>query len=237
MYPRGAEAPDRRGVRPGADDQPRRGGRPRQLVRPGVPRQRRRAQPAAASTRSSPTSTATAGCSAPSSRRTARASCSTTTATSSPTSTPQQLQAGDRRCRSRSRSMYRSRDDDADASSAAEQPLATQRDGVPVHLMDIHLEKGMHCVDCHFVQDVHGNTRALRRGAGGDRDPVHRLPRHRRRSERDAAHDRPGGVDTSTPRRAAARPQPGGDADAVRQAAVRAARRQDLSRTRWSRRT
>jgi hypothetical protein len=33
------------------------------------------------------------------------------------------------------------------------------RDGVPVHLMDIHLEKGMHCVDCHFIQDVHGNTR------------------------------------------------------------------------------
>ncbi len=31
--------------------------------------------------------------------------------------------------------------------------------GVPVHLMDIHLEKGMHCVDCHFVQDVHGNGR------------------------------------------------------------------------------
>ena len=25
-----------------------------------------------------------------------------------------------------------------------------------VHLKDIHLEKGMHCVDCHFVQDVHG---------------------------------------------------------------------------------
>jgi hypothetical protein len=31
------------------------------------------------------------------------------------------------------------------------------RDGVPVHLMDVHLEKGMHCVDCHFVQDAHGN--------------------------------------------------------------------------------
>ncbi|MCI0681458.1 MAG: hypothetical protein L0Y71_05075 [Gemmataceae bacterium] len=31
------------------------------------------------------------------------------------------------------------------------------RDGIPVHLMDIHLERGMHCVDCHFVQDVHGN--------------------------------------------------------------------------------
>jgi hypothetical protein len=26
-----------------------------------------------------------------------------------------------------------------------------------VHLKDIHLEKGMHCVDCHFAQDSHGN--------------------------------------------------------------------------------
>jgi hypothetical protein len=26
-----------------------------------------------------------------------------------------------------------------------------------VQLKDIHLEKGMHCVDCHFNQDVHGN--------------------------------------------------------------------------------
>ncbi len=26
-----------------------------------------------------------------------------------------------------------------------------------VHLKDIHLEKGMHCVDCHFSSDVHGN--------------------------------------------------------------------------------
>jgi hypothetical protein len=25
--------------------------------------------------------------------------------------------------------------------------------GKPVHLKDIHLEKGMHCVDCHFAQD------------------------------------------------------------------------------------
>ncbi len=29
--------------------------------------------------------------------------------------------------------------------------------GSAVHLMDIHLEKGMHCVDCHFNQDSHGN--------------------------------------------------------------------------------
>lgn len=31
--------------------------------------------------------------------------------------------------------------------------------GVPVHLRDIHLERGMHCVDCHFVQDAHGDAR------------------------------------------------------------------------------
>lgn len=28
-----------------------------------------------------------------------------------------------------------------------------------VHLKDIHLEKGMHCIDCHFVQDSHGDGR------------------------------------------------------------------------------
>jgi hypothetical protein len=31
------------------------------------------------------------------------------------------------------------------------------RFGKAVHLKDIHLEKGMHCVDCHFSQDNHGN--------------------------------------------------------------------------------
>jgi hypothetical protein len=36
---------------------------------------------------------------------------------------------------------------------------AKLRDGVPMHLVDVHVEKGMHCVDCHFVQDEHGNTR------------------------------------------------------------------------------
>jgi len=29
--------------------------------------------------------------------------------------------------------------------------------GKAVHLADIHLEKGMHCIDCHYTQDVHGN--------------------------------------------------------------------------------
>lgn len=33
------------------------------------------------------------------------------------------------------------------------------QDDMPVHLMDIHLEKGMHCIDCHFNQDNHGNTK------------------------------------------------------------------------------
>ncbi len=40
-----------------------------------------------------------------------------------------------------------------------EQKVHAKRHGVPMHLMDIHMEKGMHCIDCHFVQDMHGNTR------------------------------------------------------------------------------
>src|SRR5262249_44110277 len=36
-------------------------------------------------------------------------------------------------------------------------PRTWLQDGVPVHLLDVHLEKGMHCIDCHFVQDCHGN--------------------------------------------------------------------------------
>ena len=31
--------------------------------------------------------------------------------------------------------------------------------GKAVHLEDIHLEKGMHCIDCHFTQDDHGNNK------------------------------------------------------------------------------
>ncbi|WP_296462361.1 hypothetical protein [Rubinisphaera sp.] len=41
----------------------------------------------------------------------------------------------------------------------AEQQLLDLQKGVPVHMLDVHLEKGMHCVDCHFVQDVHGDTK------------------------------------------------------------------------------
>lgn len=41
----------------------------------------------------------------------------------------------------------------------AEAELLRMQEHLPVHMLDIHLEKGMHCVDCHFVQDVHGNTK------------------------------------------------------------------------------
>lgn len=43
--------------------------------------------------------------------------------------------------------------------TAEERRRGKCREGVPVHLMDIHLERGMHCVDCHFNQDSHGNTK------------------------------------------------------------------------------
>jgi hypothetical protein len=38
-----------------------------------------------------------------------------------------------------------------------ERPTGEAKAGEPVHLKDIHIEKGMHCVDCHFKQDNHGN--------------------------------------------------------------------------------
>jgi len=42
---------------------------------------------------------------------------------------------------------------------AAINPATRGQEGVPVHQLDVHLEMGMHCVDCHFVQDSHGNAR------------------------------------------------------------------------------
>ncbi|MEX0819235.1 MAG: hypothetical protein WD070_06570 [Pirellulaceae bacterium] len=44
-------------------------------------------------------------------------------------------------------------------STEQEQQQGKQRPDTPVHLMDVHLERGMHCIDCHFDQDVHGNTK------------------------------------------------------------------------------
>jgi len=47
----------------------------------------------------------------------------------------------------------------AELDGAAALPRSGAPHNLPVHLLDIHLEKGMHCVDCHFIQDVHGNTK------------------------------------------------------------------------------
>lgn len=44
-----------------------------------------------------------------------------------------------------------------DAKNAIVTPDDPDRFKKAVHLNDIHLEKGMHCVDCHFRQDSHGN--------------------------------------------------------------------------------
>src|SRR5262249_31935631 len=55
--------------------------------------------------------------------------------------------------------LHKRRDPDAADLLAVEKRFAEQYKGVPVHYLDIHMEKGMHCVDCHFVQDMHGNTR------------------------------------------------------------------------------
>ena len=46
-----------------------------------------------------------------------------------------------------------------DQRKEQEKKIAEKRHGAAMHLLDIHMEKGMHCIDCHFVQDVHGNTR------------------------------------------------------------------------------
>jgi hypothetical protein len=44
-----------------------------------------------------------------------------------------------------------------DAKNAIVSPDDPDKFKKAVHLNDIHLEKGMHCVDCHFRQDSHGN--------------------------------------------------------------------------------
>ena len=46
-----------------------------------------------------------------------------------------------------------------EAAKKVEAAIDSCRAGLPVHQMDIHMEKGMHCVDCHFSQDMHGNNR------------------------------------------------------------------------------
>ncbi len=44
-----------------------------------------------------------------------------------------------------------------DAEGNVIAPEDPDKFGKAVHLEDIHLKKGMHCIDCHFQQDSHGN--------------------------------------------------------------------------------
>ncbi len=44
-----------------------------------------------------------------------------------------------------------------DAAGNIVSPDDSQKFSKAVHLNDIHLERGMHCVDCHFRQDSHGD--------------------------------------------------------------------------------
>jgi hypothetical protein len=44
-----------------------------------------------------------------------------------------------------------------DAKGAVVEPGDPAKWAKAVHLKDIHLERGMHCADCHFTVDVHGN--------------------------------------------------------------------------------
>jgi hypothetical protein len=44
-----------------------------------------------------------------------------------------------------------------DSQDRQVKPADPDRFRKAVHLQDIHLEKGMHCSDCHFAQDSHGN--------------------------------------------------------------------------------
>jgi hypothetical protein len=44
-----------------------------------------------------------------------------------------------------------------DADDNVVSPSDPQKFDKAVHLKDIHLEKGMQCIDCHFEQDSHGN--------------------------------------------------------------------------------
>ena len=49
--------------------------------------------------------------------------------------------------------------------------------------MDVHFERGMHCIDCHFMQDVHGDGKRLLDELGRHRDRVRGLPRRERAHE------------------------------------------------------
>ena len=114
-------------------------------------------------------------------------------------------------------------DDDGTHRARRRRPTSSSK---AVHLSSIHVDKGMHCVDCHFAQDAHGNGHDLRRGRRRDRDRLPGLPRHRRQAYPTLRTSGP----AAPPQ--AARPQPA--AHPGRPPALRVARRQALSSARCS---
>ena len=60
-----------------------------------------------------------------------------------------------------------------------------------VHMKSLHLELGMHCVDCHFSGDAHGNGYIQAEVANAVEIDYAELPRHTRQVS-DPGHQRPG---------------------------------------------
>jgi len=44
-----------------------------------------------------------------------------------------------------------------DAKGAASAMMIRGNSRKAVHMASIHMDKGMHCVDCHYARDNHGN--------------------------------------------------------------------------------
>ena len=65
-----------------------------------------------------------------------------------------------------------------DAQDNTIAPSDPDKFGKAVHLKDIHLEKGMHCADCHFQQDSARHRHSLQRAPRRGRDRLYRLSRH-----------------------------------------------------------
>ena len=94
-----------------------------------------------------------------------------------------------------------------------------------VHLKDIHLERGMHCADCHFSQDEHGNGQLY--GEYGNTIEIECQDCH---GTAERVHEPPH-VGTG---RAAGRHRPAPRHDAVRPAPLRLGRTASSSSARWS---
>ena len=127
--------------------------------------------------------------SAQSARRTSTRSCSTRSS-----AIPRPRLGLPRRLQARPRATCSTRTKDRPADDPDEF-------GKAVHLKDIHLENGMHCVDCHFGQDNHGNGKLYNEPRNAVRS-LHRLPRLIDQA-RDTHHHRPGRASRAQPPRRA----------------------------------